>query len=436
MSETGAVEPRPPRHWSMGDGLALSVDNAMYGATALGYLFALLSPNTFRWPGFLLLTVACGAWIAIYGWFNIWASGRTQNIAIAGLIIAALLAQVAAFWGVQLDWLAPVLTVGVIAAAYPLARSLLLSVGMVIATLAIIILLDAPTAGGLMIPLSHSVTIVPAFAFAFVFSLAMSVQDRQRAVAEELLARLEEAHEQLRSRAKEAEALAVAEERNRMAREIHDTLGHYLTILAVELETALKLEERGDTRLRGQLTDARRVAADCLAEVRHSVAALRPTDPSTLGLDAALARLRAEFVAAQPDIEITLDVEGVVQTLAPELRVALYRCAQESLTNIRKHAQATKALMRVRVDEREVEMTILDNGVGDGAAGDGHEPGFGLLGMRERIALLGGVATGQPEPERGWRVEARVPLTNPPSSRLPRDYADRELAPASLGGVN
>ncbi|HEV2405301.1 MAG TPA: ATP-binding protein, partial [Ktedonobacterales bacterium] len=146
-------------------------------------------------------------------------------------------------------------------------------------------------------------------------------------------------------------------------------------------------------------------------------------------------RLRAEFAAALPDTEITLDIEGPIQTLPPELRVALYRCAQESLTNIRKHARATKALIRVRVDDCEVEMTILDNGVGDGAAGDGREPGFGLLGMRERIALLGGAATAHPEPERGWRVEARVPLTLA-LAPIPKLHVDRALAPASLGGVN
>ncbi|MGH2485955.1 MAG: histidine kinase, partial [Ktedonobacterales bacterium] len=239
MSETRPMEQRPMRHWSMGEGLALSIDNAMYGATAIGYLFALLSPNnTFKWPGFLLLTVACGAWIAVYSWFNLSDGARKLNVAITGLIISALLAQSAAFWGVQLDWLAPVLTVGVIAAAFPVLKATWLSALMLLSTVIIVALLDVPGGGGLLGSLRDCITIVPAFAFAFVFSLAMTVQDRQRAEAEHLLARLEEAHAQLRTRAKEAEELAVAQERNRMAREIHDTLGHYLTILAVELETA------------------------------------------------------------------------------------------------------------------------------------------------------------------------------------------------------
>jgi signal transduction histidine kinase len=120
--------------------------------------------------------------------------------------------------------------------------------------------------------------------------------------------------------------------------------------------------------------------------------------------------LVATFEATLPATEITLDVEGPVQTLETELRVGLYRCVQESLTNVRKHAQATKVLVRVRVDDRQAELTVLDNGSGASSPADGHEPGVGLLGMSERIALLGGVATAQAESGRGWRVEVRVPL--------------------------
>lgn len=420
----------------MRESWTLRTETIMYAATAIGYLYAVFSPHgQLRWSGVLLLTVSCVLWVAILRYLLVQTSTRYITLAFAGLIAMSLLTQIAAFMGVQLDWLAPVLTVGVIAAALPLVWAVVVSTAMTITTCLIIALLGGPSPQHMLVSLLGGMTVVSAFAFAFIFSVCLTALENQRNTAEHLLTQLEEAHEQLRTRAKEAEALAVAQERNRMAREIHDTLGHYLTILAVELETALKLEERGDARLRGQLTDARRVAADCLAEVRHSVAALRPTDASTLGLDAALARLRAEFAAALPDTEITLDIEGPIQTLPPELRVALYRCAQESLTNIRKHARATKALIRVRVDDCEVEMTILDNGVGDGAASDGREPGFGLLGMRERIALLGGAATAHPEPERGWRVEARVPLTLAPAP-IPKPHADRALAPASLGGVN
>jgi signal transduction histidine kinase len=224
-------------------------------------------------------------------------------------------------------------------------------------------------------------------------------------------AELEEANAQLRRFSQQVEELTVTRERNRMAREIHDTLGHYLTILAVKLETATQLEARADPRLRAELGEARRVASECLNEVRRSVTALRPADPTAASLEEALRRLVREFVAAAPDVEVALDVEGPAQELAPELRVALYRCAQEVLTNVRKHARATNVLLRVRVDPRAVELTALDNGVGSAAAA-GARTGFGLVGMRERIALLGGTITAAAEPEHGWRVELRVPLAD------------------------
>jgi signal transduction histidine kinase len=221
---------------------------------------------------------------------------------------------------------------------------------------------------------------------------------------------LEAAQRQLRAYAAESEELAVTRERNRMAREIHDTLGHYLTILAVQLETALKMEEHGDARLYSELVKARHAAAECLAEVRRSVSALRPADLTTLTLPAALTRLVAECEALDPTIEVALDIEGADDALNLEQRLALYRCAQEALTNVRKHAAATKALIRLRVDERLADLTILDNGRGAEESAHVNSPGFGLLGIRERIALLGGSASAQREPDKGWRVQVTLPL--------------------------
>jgi len=220
---------------------------------------------------------------------------------------------------------------------------------------------------------------------------------------------LEEAQRQLRAYAAESEELAISRERNRMAREIHDTLGHYLTILAVQLETALKMEELGDARLHAELIEARRAAAECLAEVRSSVAALRPADLTTHSLPDALARLVSEYEALDPTIEIALDIEGSADALDLEQRLALYRCAQEALTNIRKHANASRALLRLRVDDHTVEFLALDNGRGE-STGAEHAPGFGLLGIRERLALLGGTSSIGPEPGKGWRVQVTLPI--------------------------
>ncbi|HLZ23883.1 MAG TPA: sensor histidine kinase, partial [Ktedonobacterales bacterium] len=264
--------------------------------------------------------------------------------------------------------------------------------------------------------LQSFVSLAPAFVFCMGFAVVLRREFEQRARSEALVAQLEVAQAQLRAHADEVEELAVARERNRIAREIHDTLGHYLTILAVQLETALKLEERGDTRLQDELAEARRVAAECLTEVRRSVAALRPADPTVISFGAALEGLAREFEAAQPETEIVLDIEGPAQALPAEYRVALYRCVQEGLTNIRKHAHATKVLVRLRVDKQIAELAVLDNGLGAVSEVDGHEPGFGLLGMRERIALLDGSVTAGAEPGRGWRVDVHVPVADRPTA--------------------
>jgi signal transduction histidine kinase len=251
-------------------------------------------------------------------------------------------------------------------------------------------------------------TLLPAAIFTFAFSFVVRQQYTERLRAQALVEQLEEAQQQLRRYASEVEELTVTRERNNMAREIHDTLGHYLTILAVKLETATKLEERDDPRLRSELVEARRVVSECLVEVRRSVAALRPFPVSSLQLHDGLARLVAEFEAIAPETQVTLDVEGPTEMLSAELRLVLYRSSQESLTNIRKHAHATKVLLRLRVEESHAELLVRDNGIGNSL--DAHEPGFGLLGMRERIALLGGVVQAGPDPEHGWRVEVSLPI--------------------------
>jgi signal transduction histidine kinase len=218
-------------------------------------------------------------------------------------------------------------------------------------------------------------------------------------------------HRQLQEYSAQVEELSVVRERNRIAREIHDTLGHALTLLAVQLETATQLEVRGDPRLHEKLLEARGVAKACLTEVRHSVEALRPDEASRGSLQEQLHRLVTEFETTCRETRITLDLEEATHPLNPELSLALYRCAQEALTNIRKHAHATKVLLRLSTSGRQegkVELTVLDNG--QGGSPEQSASGFGLLGMRERVALLDGMLRAGPEPGHGWRVEVVLPL--------------------------
>ncbi|HEX9067222.1 MAG TPA: sensor histidine kinase [Ktedonobacterales bacterium] len=393
-----------------------------YAAVVTGYLVSLLTASHLTFAGAFWLTAGNVLWLALY---TIIVTGKVSDrwylLLIAGLTAAAVLVVLASLLSGGLDWLLPVLMIGVISGIFPWRWSLFASLAMWLFTSAVIYLHDNPYAFTRLDGnrLQGPISLLPAFVFPFCFALIVRQHQLERERAETLLAQLNDAHRQLLAHASEAEDLAIAHERNRMAREIHDTLGHYLTVLAVQLETAIKLEERTDARLRDDLVEARGIVAKCLAEVRHSVAALRPTDLMATSLPEALRRLVAESEAQLPDTTVTLDIEGPVERLAPETHTALYRCAQEALTNIRKHAAASNVLVRLRVSPSlddgagHVELTVLDNGRGTDAgpqATDAHQRGFGLLGMRERIALLGGDVSSGAEPGRGWRVEVQIPL--------------------------
>lgn len=236
---------------------------------------------------------------------------------------------------------------------------------------------------------------------------------------------LAEAHTQLQAYSEQMAELSAVRERNRIAREIHDTLGHSLTLLAVQLETATQLEMRSDARLHDELVAARQIAKSCLADVRHSVENLRP-DASAIGqLEEALQQLVATAQRTSPQTHIALDLEEATLPLGWEQRQTLYRCAQEALTNIRKHARATRVLLRLSTSDELAELTVLDDGQGSVSLPTGIEaPGFGLLGMRERIANLHGTLSVGPAAGGGWRVEATLPL------------AKQEIAEDATSGSN
>ena len=407
-----------------GGSLGSLMDLCVYLTVAAGYLVALIEASHFVLAGFLVLTVASLVWAGLFWLMSSTDCTDRQALGYILAMVAVTFVAIGAVWiGAGFDWLLPVIMVAIIASMFPVRFAFLLGGGVWLLTMAALYAV-APRHD--LTSLQAPISLLPAFVFAFMFPFIVRRQQEERERVEALVVQLEEARAQLQAYADQVEELAVARERNRMAREIHDTLGHYLTVLAVQLETALKLEQRADPRLRDELAEARRVAAECLAEVRHSVAALRPADPTARSFDEALRRLIAEFEIAEPGTEFALDVEGPVQELPPELRLALYRCIQESLTNIRKHAEATKVLVRLRVDDRQAELTVLDNGKGAAADADGHEPGFGLLGMRERVALLGGTARAAAEPEHGWRVEVVLPV---PHRATPTECADSDREP-------
>ena len=287
---------------------------------------------------------------------------------------------------------------------------------------------------------SNLISFIGAFAFVGAFSVVMNLFHQQKERAEQLLLQveqskrqLEETHAQLQRYAAQVEELSAARERTRIAREMHDTLGHYLTILNVQLETISKLQQRDPTRAAAEITEARHVAAQSMQELRNAINVLRLSGSEIKHLPESLAQLGREFQQGAAETELTLDLDTEFPPLAPDIQLTLYRAVQEALTNVRKHAHATKVLVRLRYEDEWLEALILDNGDGpaDGAGGVSADPsmpsgGFGLIGLRERVALLGGQMTAGPTSPSGFRVTVRA--------RVPASPAGEGIK-ASLAGV-
>ena len=197
-------------------------------------------------------------------------------------------------------------------------------------------------------------------------------------------AELASANQKLSEYAMQAEELATTKERNRLARELHDSLGHYLTVIHVHLEAAEQKLEHDPGRARQSLTKAVRLTHEGLDDVRRSVAALRVTAVERAPLPNVLRGLADELSAS--GTETRFEVVGTPRSLSPPVELAVYRAVQEALTNVRKHARATNAEVGLTYGEGRVCVRIRDDGRG---APPEPELGFGLIGVRERARLIG-----------------------------------------------
>ncbi len=218
--------------------------------------------------------------------------------------------------------------------------------------------------------------------------------------SERLIVELEE------SRGALAEAAALGE-RQRLAREMHDVLAHSLSGLVLNLESARLLAERDsvDPEVVATIDRAHHLAKTGLQEARRAISMLRGDE---LPGPQRLAALAAEF-EDDSGVKCTLDVTGSERELDSDGRLTLYRVAQEALTNTRKHARAQRVELHLAYEVDGTRLTIEDVGAnGDGRPPPGDGTGYGLTGMRERAALLGGTLTAEPT-DAGFRVELWVP---------------------------
>jgi signal transduction histidine kinase len=248
-----------------------------------------------------------------------------------------------------------------------------------------------------------SMGLLAAFVFTIAFSYVAQREAVERAKAQALSAELAEANQKLRAAAAQAEELAVARERNRLAREIHDGLGHYLTTIAVQLEAAQALLGGSPSPAAEAVGKAGKLSQEALADVRRSVGALRVDAPRS-----PLVHQLEHLALADPQLIVAVAVRGTARELAPAVEHAFYRVAQEALTNVRKHAGTGRA--ELALDFRDpviVRLSVEDNGRGERAGAP--VAGFGLNGVRERVEQFGGRMQAAPRPQGGFGLTVEIP---------------------------
>lgn len=253
---------------------------------------------------------------------------------------------------------------------------------------------------------------VPIYAAGYVFFAIFASQtakaEAARDESERLLLELQAAHRQLQEYAAQAEDLAVQQERNRLAREMHDTLGHRLTVSSVQLQAVQRLIPSAPDRAGEMVGAVLEEIRGGLRELRSTVATLRAPVEADLALGPALKRLAGSFEQGT-GIAVHLSMPADLPPLTPAQRHALYRGAQEGLTNIQKHAGADKAWVELLRDNGTVALLVRDNGVGPTGANNG-AAGFGLHGLRERAAQIGGDLLISPALNGGTELVLTLPI--------------------------
>ena len=206
---------------------------------------------------------------------------------------------------------------------------------------------------------------------------------------------------------------AKAREREQLARELHDTVAHHVSGIAIQAQAGQAVARSSPDRAIDALAAIEQAATLTLTELRTIVGVLRTAQDTELAPQPGVADLRrlAAGGEARPHVEVTFS--GQLDDLSPAVGAAIYRLAQESVTNARRHARhATRVTVALLGEPDGVRLTVDDDGT-PGAA-SGNPTGYGLVGMQERATLLGGTFHAGPTADRGWRVEATLPRTRAP----------------------
>jgi signal transduction histidine kinase len=277
-------------------------------------------------------------------------------------------------------------------------RQALVGLAIAFAALVVIVGNDPEGAAGdfFFIPLVFAVVWLAGFGLTRKMEQAQAAEERARRMELE----------------REAEArAAVAEERARIARELHDVVGHAVSVMTVQASGVRRLLKPDQEREREALEIVEQTGREALAEMRRLVGVLRrPEEAPALAPQPSLQYLdKLVEQAAEAGLPVEVQIEGEAKELPAGVDLTAYRLVQEALTNSIKHAGASRAEVVVRYGQGAVELLIRDDGRGisDGKAESG---GHGLVGMRERVAVYGGELEAGPRPNGGYELRARLPL--------------------------
>ena len=310
---------------------------------------------------------------------------------------AFLVAAATGWWAMQVVW-APALVIALYSVAVARPRrdtviaSLLLIAGAVVSAIHIFgHLWYLPAASLVMVAVAAAV---------------LGLYIRTRRV---LLAELRERALRLERERDQQVALAAAEERTRIAREMHDIVAHHLTVMVALSDGAAASVASAPERATDAMRTVSATGREALADTRRLLGVLRDRDgvahrapqPDLARLDELVQRVRTA------GLPVRYEVEGAPPAGAPGVQLALYRIVQEALTNTMKHAgSGASATVRVRYRVDEVDVDVSDDGTGGDAAGS--PTGRGLIGMRERVEAFGGEVRSGPRNPRGWAVSATL----------------------------
>lgn len=338
-------------------------------------------------PGWLFglnMAVVVGLWL-LMPWDA--SASRVRKLATVGMLPATIALGLTGSTGVH----STLFLVGVAAVG--------LVYGIRVAGAAVLALLVALAASWPLFPpatdplgfASELVVVMTSTVFVLGMAWATLEARRRREEGERLLQRVRE--------------LTVAEERTRMARDLHDSVGHHLTVIKLGLENAERFRQRRPEAAWDEVAQSKELTVQALAEARRWVRALRPLDLEGRVGGAALERLARSFDGSGVTVDFT--VQGRERPLHPDAELVFYRVLQEGLTNVLRHAEAAHVRVRLVFEPARVTLVVGDDGNGADAG-----PGFGLTSLTERVRALGGRLLARNAPDGGgFELRAELPAT-------------------------